>query len=92
MTTVEFRTNGELVRELSIALQQPIIKTALATLRENGPEFRAQPLGLTPTDAAARLGHICGYAEHHQRLEELAEYETSAQQIEPDYKANEEEF
>lgn len=63
----------------------PTLQIALATLRENGPEFRPQPIGLTPTDAATRLGHICGYAEHHQNLQLLAEYDRAADLPEPTY-------
>lgn len=73
MTALEFRNNSELVTELRVALASPIIKLARETLRENGPEFRPQPLGMTPTDAAARLGHICGYAEYHASLELLTD-------------------
>jgi len=85
MTTIEFRQNAELVRELRTILTMPTLQIALATLRENGPEFRKQPLGMTPTDAATKLGHIYGYAEHHQNLQELAEYDRAADLPEPTY-------
>lgn len=84
MTTIEeFRKDPEKRSKLKLSLLD--MREALETLRDNGPEFRPQPIGLTPTDAATRLGHINGFAEFYQRLWQLTEPMRETETIEPTY-------
>ena len=45
----------------------------MSILRDEGPEFRPLIFGLSADDKSMLLGQRAGFAEHHQRLEEMAE-------------------
>ncbi len=84
-TITEYRTNPEWVKTARVVLSNPDVQMMLAVLRNNGPEFRTQPTGLNPTDAVTRLGHVCGYAEHHANFESLGEYAENTATVEATY-------
>lgn len=88
LTIKEFRSDPARLAAWAEVLSLPITKAALATLRDNGPEFNPSPHGMSPTDAGVRYGHVLGFAEHHQRLEELAErWPLSPGEAEPTYES-----
>ncbi len=50
----------------------PITQAVFAMIRENSPEFRRIGYGLTDIDVARRYGHVIGYTELYQDLQDLA--------------------
>lgn len=89
MTFAEFRNDPERVVALRLALSHPIVKEALAVMKdpENAPENQPQFSDSSEVHAITRLGDILGYARYHKEFLELAKHPPAHPQIATDYRA-----
>lgn len=74
MTTKEWRTNKDRVKEMRELLGNPILSEALALLDEEGPQSVPATETMTPTFGLVKLGRIEGFSDYQRRLKALGTY------------------